>query len=135
ILRELKRDTKFAAIEVNPQSAAGFKLRYPNVPLFQDTVANARTICDNAGMRTVDCIVSGLPWAAFSKSTQVKCLDEMMRVLKPGGQFVTFAYVHGLPLPAARRFAGLLPKYFTTVSRSPVVWLNLPPAYVYRCRR
>jgi phosphatidylethanolamine/phosphatidyl-N-methylethanolamine N-methyltransferase len=135
ILRELKRDANFAAIEVNPRFAATFKARYPNVRLFQDTVANARSICDYAGMRSVDCIVSGLPWAAFSKSTQVRCLDEMMRVLKPGGRFVTFAYVHGLPLPAARRFASLLPKYFTSVSRSPVVWLNLPPAFVYRCRR
>ncbi|PYS41796.1 MAG: ribosomal RNA adenine dimethylase domain-containing protein [Acidobacteria bacterium] len=135
ILRELKPDAKFAAIEVNPQFAAAFKARYPGVRLFQDTAANARDICNYAGMRSVDCIVSGLPWAALSKSTQVKCLDEMMHVLKPGGRFVTFAYVHGLALPAARTFASLLPNYFTSVSRSPVVWLNLPPAFVYRCRR
>ena len=88
ILRELKPDAKFAAIEVNPQFAAAFKARYPGVRLFQDTAANARDICNYAGMRSVDCIVSGLPWAALSKSTQVKCLDEMMHVLKPGGRII-----------------------------------------------
>jgi phospholipid N-methyltransferase len=86
-------------------------------------------------MGSVDCIVSGLPWAAFPAALQVKILDEMMLVLKPGGKFVTFAYLHGLPLPPARKFRALLPRYFTSVGKSPVVWLNLPPAFVYRCRR
>src|SRR5262249_45807361 len=135
ILDQLKPTAKFAAIELNPRFAEVFKARYPGIQLFQDTVANARSICDHAGMQTVDCIVCGLPWAAFPTSMQLKFLDEMMRVLKPGGRFVTFAYVHGLALPPARRFAKLLPNYFTSVSRSSVVWLNLPPAFVYRCLR
>jgi phospholipid N-methyltransferase len=135
ILSGLNPAAKFAAIELNPQFSEMFKARYPTVPLFQDTVANVRNICDRAGVESVDCIVSGLPWATFAQSMQVKCLDEMMRVLKPGGQFVTFAYVHGLALARARRFAALLPSYFKHVSKSPVVWRNLPPAFVYRCRR
>jgi phosphatidylethanolamine/phosphatidyl-N-methylethanolamine N-methyltransferase len=135
ILNQLTPAAKFAAIELNSQFAQIFKTRYPTVPLFQDTVANARDICDYAGISSVDCVICGLPWAAFPEAMQVKCLDEMMRVLKPGGRFVTFAYVHGLPLPTARKFARLLPNYFTSVLRSPVVWLNVPPAFVYRCRR
>ena len=112
-----------------------FKAQHPRLPLFQDSVENVRTICDDAGMPSVDCIVSGLPWAAFSESMQLQFLNEMMRVLKPGGRFVTFAYMHGLALPPAKRFAGLLPNYFTSVLKSPVVWMNVPPAFVYRCRR
>jgi len=135
ILSRLQPGARFAAIELNPQFAELFKAQYPNVRLFQDTVVNVRSICDRAEMQAVDCIVSGLPWATFPASVQVACLDEMMRVLKPGGRFVTFAYVHGLALPPAKRFAGLLPVYFKSVSRSPVVWLNVPPAFVYRCRR
>jgi len=67
---------------------------------------------------------------------QVQCLDAMMRVLKPGGRFVTFTYVHSQAvLSGAKRFSRLLPGYFQAVSKSPVVWLNIPPAFVYRCRR
>jgi phospholipid N-methyltransferase len=135
ILRELKPGAKFAAIELNPQFAAMFKQRYPRVALYQDTVANARAICDRAGIRTVDCIVSGLPWAAFPAPMQAEYLDEMMRVLKPGGRFVTFTYLHGLALPRARAFARLLGGHFTSVLKTSVVWLNVPPAFVYRCRR
>ena len=135
ILDQLKPTAKFAAIELNSGFVKIFKRRYPNVRIFQDTVTNARKICDTAGMASVDCIVSGLPWAVFPESMQVRCLEEMMRVLKPGGRFVTFAYLHSLPLPTARKFANLLPAYFTSVSKSPIVWLNVPPAFVYRCRR
>jgi phosphatidylethanolamine/phosphatidyl-N-methylethanolamine N-methyltransferase len=135
ILREIKRSSKFAAIELNPRFAGIFKARHPDVRLFEDSVENVQAICALAGMPSVDCIVSGLPWAAFSESMQVRFLDEMMLVLKPGGRFATFAYIHGLALPAAKRFAGLLPKYFTSVSKSPVVWMNVPPAFVYRCQR
>jgi phosphatidylethanolamine/phosphatidyl-N-methylethanolamine N-methyltransferase len=135
ILRELKPDARYVAIELNPEFARTFKSSFPRVALFQDSVANARAICDSAGIEAVDCIVCGLPWAAFSESIQAKFLDEMMRVLRPGGRFVTFAYLHGLPLPTAKRFATLLPNYFSRVVRSPVVWKNIPPAFVYRCRR
>jgi len=135
IRKHIAPQTKLAAIEVNSRMAVLFKERHPDVLLFEDSVANARVICDYAGFDSVDCIVSGLPWSAFSEIMQVRFLEEMMRVLKPGGYFVTFAYVHALALPMAKRFAGLLQRYFETVSRSPVVWRNVPPALVYRCRR
>jgi phospholipid N-methyltransferase len=135
ILPELKPGARFAAIELNPQLVRLFKARFPQVQIFQDTVANAWSICEQAGVPLADCIISGLPWATFPAELQKKCLDEMMRVLKPEGLFVTFSYVHALPLPPARRFASLLPNYFTGIEKSQVVWLNLPPAFVYRCRR
>jgi phospholipid N-methyltransferase len=49
---------------------------------------------------------------------------------------VTFTYLHSQAiLPGAKRFANLLPSYFQTITRSRVVWLNFPPAFVYRCQR
>jgi phosphatidylethanolamine/phosphatidyl-N-methylethanolamine N-methyltransferase len=135
IRRKISPDTKLAAIEINPRMAELFKERHPDVLLFEDTVENARAICDYAGMQSVDCIISSLPWATFSEGMQVRFLEEMMRVLRPGGVFVTFAYVHGLALPMSKRFANRLQTYFQSVSKSPVIWRNVPPAFVYRCRR
>jgi len=116
VLRELRPGAKFAAIELNPHFAEVFRRRYPNVQLFQDSVANVRRICDRAGMRSVDCIVSGLPWATFPKSLQLECLNEMTKILRPGGRFSTFTYVHSQALTASKRFASLLPDYFTSVT-------------------
>src|SRR5437870_7770842 len=65
ILRELQPNAKFAAIELNPRFAGMFQVRYPRVRLFQDSVANARSICDREGIASVDSIICGLPWSAF----------------------------------------------------------------------
>jgi phospholipid N-methyltransferase len=135
ICRKISPKTRLAAIEINPRMAELFKERHPDVLLFEDSVANVRMICDHAGFESVDCIISSLPWATFSEGMQVSFLEEMMRVLRPGGGFVTFAYVHALALPMSKRFANRLSKYFGSVSKSPVVWRNVPPAFVYRCRR
>jgi phospholipid N-methyltransferase len=133
ILEQLGPHSKFAAIEINPRLAAVFRAEHPGVRLFEDSVENVRAICDSMQIETVDCVISGLPWAFFSESIQIRILDEMIRVLRPGGKFVTFGYVQSLALPGARHFADLLPTYFRTVSKSSIVWLNVPPAFVYRC--
>jgi len=135
IVKRLRKDCRFLAIERNPSLADEFKARMPNVPLVLDSVENVRAICDAADIESVDCIVCGLPWASFPDDLQKRLLDAMMTVLRSGGQFVTFAYLHGLPLPAGRRFAERLPHYFSEVRRSSTVWMNVPPALVYRCRR
>jgi len=135
IVREMPVRSRLAAIEINPRLAAVFRTAHPDVPLVEDSVENVRAICDSMNIAMVDCIISGLPWALFSSSLQTAILNQMMRVLKPGGRFVTFGYVHSQALPAARHLAALLPAYFASVARSPVVWRNIPPAFVYRCMR
>src|SRR5689334_24318920 len=86
ILQELGPQTKFAAIEINPQFAAVFRETHPNVTIVEDSVENVRAICDSLHIESVDSVISGLPWAFFSESMQVRFLDQMMRVLKPGGR-------------------------------------------------
>jgi hypothetical protein len=49
--------------------------------------------------------------------------------------FVTFGYHMGSWLSTGRRFYKRLPEYFSQVERGPLVWRNLPPAFVVRCVR
>lgn len=135
ILERMPVDANFVAIELNSRLAEIFRQRHPDVTLVEDSVANVGVICQKLGLGKVDCIVCGLPWASFPAPLQTRILDQMMTVMSPQGQFVTFAYLQGLLLPPGRRFASLLPKYFTHVSKSRTVWLNLPPAFVYQCKR
>jgi phosphatidylethanolamine/phosphatidyl-N-methylethanolamine N-methyltransferase len=135
ILRDLRPGAKFAAIELNPRFAEVLRSRFPLLHLFEDSVVNVRAICESAGMLPVDCIISGLPWATFEQPLQVSCLDAMMQVLKPGGRFVTFTYFHSQALAGSRNFSKLLTRYFSVVSKGRVIWLNMPPAFTYRCLR
>jgi phosphatidylethanolamine/phosphatidyl-N-methylethanolamine N-methyltransferase len=135
ILAEMQPGTEFFAIEVSPWFVALRAQNYPQARVHQDSVAQVKTLCEREEMPHVDAILCGLPWAAFSSAEQATYLDAMMTVLRPGGQFVTFAYLQGLLLPAGWRFKQQLHRYFSCVERSSTAWLNLPPAFVYRCRR
>lgn len=136
LLREaVPSDCRLFAIEVDPVLAEGLKNRFPDLKVYRDSVSNVGELCNREGLRELDCVVSGLPWASFSEDEQARFLDATLSVLKPGGQFLTFAYVHGTWLPPGRRFRAKLSRYFSEVSRSRIVWKNLPPAYIYVCRR
>ncbi len=135
IMDAISGSCQFLGIESNLSFIRQLRSKFPNVSIHHGSVADVRSICDQYDIGEVDCIVSGLPWAVFPHEAQVKYLKEMMRVLKPGGQFVTFGVLTGLLFPASYLFARMLPDYFSEVSRSPIVWRNIPPAYIYRCRR
>jgi len=135
ILSNLPPQAKFFVIERNPALADCFRRRYPQVALHEDCAGNIRQICQRQGVDQVDCVISGLPWAIFSEALQIRLLEALHSILKPGGQFTTFAYLQGLLMPNGRRFRKKLDVYFTEISRSPLVWLNLPPAFVYRCKK
>ena len=125
----------FFAIELNEAYADRFRRSFPDVPLYRDSVANVVSIAAGHGVEAIDCVICGLPWAIFSDAAQDELLDAMFQVLREGGQFVTFAYMHGLALPSGRRFREKLTRRFRKVERSPVIWRNTPPAVVYHCVR
>jgi len=135
ILSRIHPGTKFFAIEINPAFVARFAKRYPGVRVYQDSVKNVAALCGQEGIAQVDAIISGLPWASFCDRDQADFLDATAAVLAPGGRFATFAYLQGLLMPAGRRFKSRLRRYFSRIERSKTAWVNLPPAFVYRCRR
>ena len=135
ILESVRRTATFFAVERNPFFAASFRKKFPDVTLYEDSVENIAAICVEHGVSKIDCVISGLPWASFSDEQQDHYLDEMLKKMPPGAQFVTYAYVIGLPLSSGRRFRERLDDRFTSVETSEIVWKNFPPAVVYRCRK
>lgn len=133
ILERIRPGARLIAIEKNAKMASLFRRRYPQVDLFEDSVENLPAIFKKAGVSKADYIVSGLPWATFSDALQDRLMNVTVKALRKGGEFVTFAYIHGLTLPAGRRFRATLRRHFSVVRKSPIVWRNLPPAFVYHC--
>ncbi|TWU01407.1 class I SAM-dependent methyltransferase [Neorhodopirellula pilleata] len=133
--RRLHPDANFFAIERSAELARITRAQCPGVEVFEDSAAEVERLCQAKGMQQVDAIICGLPWASFPESLQASILDATMNVLRPGGRFATFAYWQGVVLPAGMRFSKRLRTSFDSVERSPTVWRNLPPAFVYRCTK
>ena len=135
ITREASEDAMILSIEVNPTFAEILAARFTQVQVIADDAERVREHLRAAGRTAADCVVSGLPWAAFDGDLQSRLLAAIRDILEVGGTFATFAYVHAAWLPTARRFRDRLHANFATVLATPVVWRNVPPAFVYRCTR
>jgi phosphatidylethanolamine/phosphatidyl-N-methylethanolamine N-methyltransferase len=135
ILARVDPGATFFAIERNPALTAALRGRFPTLRLFEGSVEEIERYCREVGVEQLDAVVSGLPWASFPHDLQTRILDATMRVLRPGGQLVTFTYHVSRLTAAGRRFRRLLPRYFSSITTSRVVWLNTPPAFTIRCVR
>ncbi|MBN1436659.1 MAG: hypothetical protein JW936_06270 [Sedimentisphaerales bacterium] len=135
VLRRKRADTTFFALELNETMCDHLAADLPELTVYNDSASAIGKYLAQHGKDHADVIISGLPWAAFKSELQSELLDATVTALAEGGLFATFAYLQGLVLPAGLRFAKRLDSSFAQVERSKVVWRNLPPALVYRCRR
>lgn len=150
-LKTLPEGSKFISIEQNEQLVKVLRHElseehnltpkpvwcnyYKKPPIYCDTVENLPKMMKEANIAHLDSIISGLPWAAFGDDLQNRLLQVAIDSLKPGGYFVTFAYLQGLLLPAGQQFSKKIKQRFHSVKRSQIVWKNIPPAFVYCCRK
>jgi phospholipid N-methyltransferase len=73
-----------------------------------------------------DCIISGLPFSIFAESLRSRIMENVYDNLADGGIFVAFQYSPFL--------YKMLKRYFPSV-KTDFVLMNLPPAFVYLCRK
>ncbi|MBO4160084.1 class I SAM-dependent methyltransferase [Micromonospora antibiotica] len=135
IQRRLAGRGRHLAVEVNERFAGLLAARYPRLDV---AVADARDLGDVLAQRghgRADVIVSGLPWAAFAGGQQDELLHAVTDALAPDGAFTTFGYTFARWTPPAQRLRRALGDRFEEVVTGRTVWANVPPAFVYSCRR
>lgn len=135
ILKEIRQDTKFFAIELNKDIYKSFTAKFPGVKTYNESASELKDILVEEKLFSVDVIISGLPWASFSTRLQNDIMKAISESLSDGGIFATYAYIQGFLMPGAYRLRTLLKKYFSEVKTSKIVWCNIPPAFVYGCRK
>jgi phospholipid N-methyltransferase len=99
--------------------------RFPQF-YYRQQAEDLSSYLDELSINQVDCIFSKLPFVNFSASQRNRILEEVMKSLKPGGQFIVLQY--------SLDMRGVLLQYFASV-RLCVIPLNLPPAFVYVCSK
>jgi phospholipid N-methyltransferase len=122
-------------MELDPIHARGLKRRFPDLTVYNDSAERMPEYLALQQKQKADYIVSGLPWANIPPESQERIMEAVLTCMAPHGIFTTFAYLHARWLPKARQFRRALEQRFARVETSPVIWRNLPPAFVYRCSR
>ena len=133
ILKNLRSEARFLAVEKSPELARTVLERFPGTRVVAGCATNLTAHLKDHG--NPDSIVSGLPWAAFPEPLQDAILQEITSSIAEDGVFATFAYFGPHRLKAGRSFRNKLDQHFREVGKTPVVLANLPPAFVYFCRK
>jgi len=133
--KEISASTVYLAVEIDKAFASHLKRQFPRVHIVNDSAERLDKHLQNLGHASADCVLSGLPWAGFTPDEQERVLGAVVRALKPGGMMTTYAFNHVAWRSPARSFRKLLESNFSEVTTTPTEWRNLPPAFVYRCRK
>jgi phosphatidylethanolamine/phosphatidyl-N-methylethanolamine N-methyltransferase len=126
-------DASLLVLEPDAALAARCRAAVPGVQVVEAMAQELPALIEAQGWSAVDRVVSSLPFAVWPVGLQDEVLDAVLNVLVPGGVMVTFTYVQSPLVPAGRRFRRTLERRFARVTTTPIVWLNLPPAFVYVC--
>lgn len=125
-IEELKRpEANLVAFEKEESMRKRLENLFPGV-LFEEDAAHLTRVLSEAGFGQADCIISGLPFANFPQDLRDRIMSEVYAALKPNGVFVAFQY--------SLQMKKQLSAVFEDVSVK-LVPLNLPPAFVYVCRK
>lgn len=135
VARRLPVGGRHLAIELDKGMVGHLRRELPWLEVVEGDAANLGQLLKDAGVESVDAVISGLPWSIFSGELQSTILHEVGEVLTPSGAFTTFAYLHALGMSGARQFRRRVGDAFDEVLTTRTVWRNLPPARTYVCRR
>lgn len=116
-------------VEAGPDFAVLLRERFPGVRVIGASAAALREV-ELFGPGTVGAVVSGLPILSMSPKTTLAILKKAFSELRPGGAFYQFTYGYRCPVADA-----ILDRLGLTATRIATVFVNAPPASVYRIER
>lgn len=130
LLRRLNSQGRLLALELSATNVEVLRRRLPQSEIVFDSAEHLAKYVTPGSVR---CVVSGLAWGNMLPALQDRIMDAILESLAPGGQFVGFAYSHARYYPTTVRFRRLMETRFARFETTPIIWRNVPPAYVYRC--
>lgn len=135
LLENIPQDALLIALELNEHFVEETKKSCPRALVYHDTAENVKYYLNQHGKQYCDCVISTLPWMLFDSALQHRILNAIIDVLPEGGEFLTVTYTFAPLIPAGRRFRALIESRFSVVQRTKPIWKNLPPVYVYHCKK
>ena len=120
------KPSRIIAIEYSPEFCGMIRDRFPGVTVIEGDAYDLDTTLGGRAER-VSAVVSSLPLVARPLEDRIRLIEAGLRRMEPGRAFVQFSYLRKGPIEAA-------PPTFT-MEASPWVWMNIPPARVWRYRQ
>ena len=117
--------SRFICFENDPHLHRHLERNFDGVTFERDAFAIRQAVKKHQ-LCGVDCVISGLPLINFPRLKRHRLLKDIYSVLNPGGMFVAFQYTPRLQSNFVSVYDQIERRY---------IWANIPPAYVFVCRK
>lgn len=135
INRVKEKDSLFFSLEINKYFVETTLKKCPNSIVYHDDILNLPSYFKKHNISECDCIISWLPWASFNQENQNIFMDITYNALSEKWVFLTFTYIQSPLLASWKKFEKLLNKKFKNIEKSKIIWKNIPPAFIYICKK
>ncbi|WP_145325048.1 class I SAM-dependent methyltransferase [Paenibacillus xylanexedens] len=125
IHQQVQDSTNVLLFEMNETMRNNLQTAYPGFACYPDAARLLESM-NQEGVQQLDYIFSGLPFFNFEPELRNTLVDQIHKALKPGGLFIAFQY--------SLQMKKTLSEYFI-IEKVEFVPLNVPPAFVYVCRK
>lgn len=133
ILSRLSPETRFLAIERNPELAEFLNRHLSGVEVVCDSAENLERYVAEHGAGP-DAIFCGLPLSWLPRPICERVLDAVAAAMPPHGKFVMFQYIHSAMTPLGKEVHHELARRFHHI-RVKRTLRNFPPAQVLICSK
>jgi len=130
LVERLGPHNEFLAVDIDPAFCEQIQRRWPWINCVCASAERLDTIVADRGMFPVYHIVSGLPFVSLPVPVTRQILESITKVLRPGGTFTTFQYLHGYRFPSAVAFRRSMSARMGGPPHVYLVLRNFPPALV-----
>lgn len=125
ILCRMRPEASLTALEINSDFITHLrKIRDKKFHLLETSAENISSVLKG---EKADVIISGIPFSTIKKDVRERMLVEIKNNLADGGSFIQFQYSLDL--------YDFLKKLFNNNIKISFVSLNIPPAFVYVCKK
>ncbi|MEK6440798.1 class I SAM-dependent methyltransferase [Pseudonocardia sp. T1-2H] len=125
--------SRYVAVEVDAEFVAYLHRTRPWLEVLHGDAADLTTLLAEAGVGTVDAIISSLPWTLLPPTQRHSMLTAAAGTLGRDGVFATIITLTAIP-DRVRDLVRCMEDRFIHVEATAPVWRNLPPARLYVCR-
>lgn len=129
IMKRKKNETKCILIEINEVFCKELQERFKDdssVCVIHGSAENVTKYVEELNIDKIDYVLSGLPFTSLPANVSSRILHNVKGVLRENGEFITFQY------SLVRK--SFIQTFFSEISLKKV-WFNIPPAYVFSCRK